>query len=93
MHTNTHDVYSVTKRTLLLLRQADVLCALSHTPTPKFPVSPLPMEVEEAQTQSAGTLQSGLGSSQFRPHPSAYLSHVSKGFEDGKLWGLPAPTG
>lgn len=25
--------------------------------------------------------------------PSAYLSHMSKGLEDGKLWGLPAPTG
>lgn len=26
-------------------------------------------------------------------HTPAYLSHVSKGLEDGKLWGLPAPTG
>lgn len=51
------------------------------------------MDVEEAQTRRTGTLQSGLGSSQFGPRPSAYLSHVSKGLEDGKLWGLPAPAG
>lgn len=60
MHTDTPDVYSVTKRTLLLLRQADVL---NHTPTQKFPVSPLPMDVEAAQTRRAGTLRSGPGSS------------------------------
>lgn len=35
MHVNAHkpDAYSVTKRMLLLLRQADILCALSHIPT------------------------------------------------------------
>lgn len=47
---HTPEAYCVTKRMLLLLRRVDILCALNHTLTWKFPVSPLPTNGEAAQT-------------------------------------------
>lgn len=80
---HTPEAYSVTKQMLLLLRRADSLCALSHTRTRKFPVSPRPMSGKQLGPEDcAPPCRVAWALLSFDHAPSTHLSHVSKGLED-----------